>query len=92
MSEFLSGNKNILINPTNKYIELQPYTTELTPASIKPMIKTILSEIKDDSYAVYLGCDHNFEGLSETNIGLLKAGGRLFCNYTGKFSRLQPTN
>lgn len=92
MSEFLSGNKNILINTTKKYVELQPYTVELTLSSIKTMIETILSEIKDDSYAVYLGCDHNLEGLSETNVGLLKAGGRLFCNYTGKFSRLQPIN
>ncbi len=81
-------NPNILIDQENKIIEIQPYNTELCLKSIPPLLEIIRLEFPDD-YAVDLSCDHNFDGLRETNVALLKAGGSLFCNYTGKSTNIK---
>ena len=86
MKEFyLQGNKdlenpNILIDKENKHIELQPYNTELCLKSIPPLLEIVRLKFPDD-YSVDLGEDHNFDGLRETNVATLKAGGKLIENY-----------
>ena len=84
MKDYLSGNKNIVVDHKAKLIQLQPYNTELTPKSIKSMLQQVISEIEDFDYSVDLGGDHNFNGLFETNVSLLNQGGDIICNYTGK--------
>ena len=82
-------NPNILIDKENKCIELQPYNTELCLKSIPPLLEIIRLNFPDD-YSVDLGIDHNFDGLRETNVALLKAGGELIENYESETFSLKP--
>lgn len=76
-------NRNILVDIDNKTIELQPYSEELCLKSIKPLLELIRTKY-DDEFSVDLSCDHNFDGLRETNVSLLKNGGEIVDNYDGK--------
>jgi hypothetical protein len=84
-------NPNILIDEENETIELQPYNTELCLKSIPPLLELIRLKFPD-SFSVDLSCDHNFNGLTETNVALLKDGGELFENYSGESVTLKPLN
>jgi len=76
-------NPNIVVDEENKSIELQPYTDELCLKFIKPLLELIRLKF-DDEYSVDLSCDHTFDGLRETNVALLKAGGEIIDNYDGE--------
>ena len=80
-------NPNILIDEENESIELQPYNIELCIKSIPPLLELIRLKFPN-SYSVDLSCDHNFNGLRETNVSLLKEGGELTENYSGESTTL----
>jgi hypothetical protein len=82
-------NPNIQIDEENESIELQPYNTELCLKSIPPLLELIRLKFPD-SYSVDLSCDHNFDGLRETNVALLKDGGELIDNHDGESVTLKP--
>jgi hypothetical protein len=84
-------NPNILIDEENESIEIQPYNTELCLKSIPPLLELIRLKFPD-SYSVDLSCDHNFDGLRETNVALLKDGGELIDNHDGESVTLKPLN
>lgn len=81
---YLKGNKNIVVDDDNQMVSFQPYTIELCLDSIKRMIQTTVRNVPN-CYGVYLGGKHNFDGLYETNVLLLKQGGILQDNYTGNY-------
>lgn len=81
-------NRNIVIDEKNKHIELQSYTEELCLKFIPPLLEIIQLKFPED-FSVYLGGAHNFDGLEETNVALLKQGGELIDNYSGQSTTIR---
>lgn len=92
MEKYFNGNKNIAFFEISgqKGYDFQPYDREITVPYVVRNLKKMVETLPDDCAISTDGHSIVFDGLAETNIGLIKDGCWVECIYTHKSKEFKP--